>query len=78
MSANAPTPTGMLTRKIHCQLGGSCEDAAEQHAGDGSEPPIAPQAPSAVLRSLPSANVVVRIESAAGEMIAEPKTLQRA
>jgi hypothetical protein len=34
--------------------------------------PIAPHAPSAVLRSLPSGNVVVRIDSAAGVIIAEP------
>ena len=35
--------------------------------------PTAPQAPSAVLRSGPSANVVVRIDRAAGEMIAAPR-----
>ena len=37
------------------------------------EPPIAPQMPSALLRSAPSSKVVVMIESAAGEMIAAPK-----
>ena len=37
------------------------------------EPPIAPQIPSALLRSAPPSNVVVMIESAAGEMIAAPR-----
>ena len=36
------------------------------------EPPSAPQMPSALFRSAPSRNVVVTIESAAGEMIAAP------
>ena len=35
-------------------------------------PPIAPQTPSALLRSEPSSKVVVMIESVAGEMIAAP------
>ena len=37
------------------------------------EPATAPQTPSARLRSAPSAKVVVRIESAAGERIAAPR-----
>ena len=41
-------------------------------------PPIAPQIPSALFRSAPSSNVVVMIESAAGEMIAAPKPLHGA
>ena len=36
-------------------------------------PATAPQTPSALLRSEPSRNVVVTIESAAGEMIAAPR-----
>ena len=36
-------------------------------------PPIAPQIPSALFRSAPSSNVVMMIESAAGEMIAAPR-----
>ena len=36
-------------------------------------PPIAPQIPSALFRSEPSSNVVVMIESAAGERIAAPR-----
>ncbi len=35
-------------------------------------PPIAPQIPSALFRSAPSSNVVVMIESVAGETIAAP------
>jgi hypothetical protein len=37
------------------------------------EPPIAPQIPSALLRSAPSSKVVMMIERAAGEMIAAPR-----
>ena len=37
------------------------------------KPPTAPQTPSAMFRSRPSENVVIRIESAAGEMIAAPR-----
>ena len=37
------------------------------------KPPTAPQTPSAMLRSRPSRKVVIRIESAAGEMIAAPR-----
>ena len=40
-------------------------------AADAS-PPVPPQAPSAVFRSLPSANFVVRIESAVGRVSAAP------
>ena len=36
------------------------------------KPAMAPQMPSALLRSAPSSKVVVRIDSAAGEMIAAP------
>ena len=38
-----------------------------------AEPATAPQAPSALLRSAPSLNRVVTIESADGEMIAAPR-----
>ena len=37
------------------------------------KPPTAPQAPSAMLRSRPSVKVVVRIESAAGVIVAAPR-----
>ncbi len=37
------------------------------------KPPTAPQTPSAMLRSRPSRKVVMRIERAAGEMIAAPR-----
>ena len=37
-----------------------------------ARPAIAPQAPSALVRSVPSLNVVVRIDSAAGSIIAAP------
>jgi len=36
-------------------------------------PPTAPQAPSARVRSRPSANVLTMIDSAAGESIAAPR-----
>ena len=42
------------------------------------EPATAPQTPSALLRSAPSANVVVTIDSAAGETSAAPRPCTRA
>ena len=42
------------------------------------EPPIAPQIPSALLRSAPSSNVVVTIESAAGVMTRRAEALDGA
>ena len=69
---NAATPTGTLTKKIHDQLSASVRTPPSRTPAAAPKPPTAPQTPSAMLRSRPSENVVVRIDSAAGEMTAAP------
>ncbi len=71
-SRNAATPTGTLTKKIHSQPAYSVSTPPASTPTAAPEPPIAPQTPSALLRSAPSSKVVMMIESAAGEMIAAP------
>ena len=66
-------PTGTLTKKIHSQPRYFVSTPPASTPTAAPEPPIAPQMPSALLRSGPSSNVVMMIESAAGEMIAAPR-----
>jgi hypothetical protein len=66
-------PTGALTKKIHSQLSRSVRTPPSRTPATAPKAPTAPHAPSALLRSLPSAKVVIRIDSAAGEMIAAPR-----
>ena len=67
-------PTGTLTKKIHGHE--SVSTRMPPRSRPTAPPPtaIAAQTPSAFVRSAPSANVVVTIESAAGgdERRAEP------
>ena len=63
----------MLRKKIHSQLRASVKIPPKSTPAAAPNPPTAPQTPSAMLRSLPSEKVVIRIESAAGAMIAAPK-----
>ena len=72
-SAKAITPTGTFTKKIHSQPRYLVSTPPARTPTAAPDPPIAPQMPSALLRSAPSSNVVVMIESAAGEMIAAPR-----
>ena len=72
-SAIAASPTGMLRKKIHSQLSASVKTPPSSTPAAAPNPPTAPQTPSAMLRSLPSVKVVIRIESAAGAMIAAPR-----
>ena len=72
------TPTGMLMKKIHSQPAYLVSTPPRSTPTAAPEPPMAPQTPSALFRSAPSSNVVVMIESAAGEMIAAPKPWMRA
>ena len=65
-------PTGTLTKKIHSQLSRSVRTPPSRTPATAPNAPTPPQAPSAVFRSLPSAKVVMRMESAAGVMIAAP------
>src|ERR671927_706020 len=73
VSANTSAPTGTLTKKIHSQPRYLVRIPPKRTPAAAPEPPSAPQIPSALFRSAPSVNVVVTIESAAGEMIAAPR-----
>ena len=72
-SASAVIPTGMLRKKIHSQLRRSVKTPPSSTPAAAPNPPTAPQTPSAMLRSLPSEKVVIRIDRAAGAMIAAPR-----
>jgi hypothetical protein len=63
----------MFTKKIHSQLSASVKTPPSRTPAAAPKPPTAPHAPRAMLRSRPSTNVVERIESAAGVMIAAPR-----
>ena len=71
-SARTTTPTGTLTKKIQDQLNALVSAPPASTPAAAPLPETAPQIPSARFRSRPSANVVVRIESAAGERSAAP------
>ena len=73
MSASARTPTGTLIQKIHSHERASVRTPPSRTPAAAPKPPTAPQAPRAMFRSRPSWNVVVRIASAAGEMVAAPR-----
>ena len=70
LSARTPAATGMLMKKIHSQPSPSVIGPPTSHAAVAPMPPIAAQMPSALLRSAPSANVVMTIDSAVGVMTA--------
>ena len=70
LSATTPSATGTLMKKIHSQPRPSVIGPPTSHAAVAPMPPIAAQMPSALLRSAPSAKVVVTIDSAVGVMIA--------
>ena len=65
-------PTGTLTKKIQFQLRRSVRTPPSSTPATAPNAPTPPHAPSAAFRSFPSAKVVIRIESAAGVMIAAP------
>src|SRR5471032_2781494 len=69
----AIAPTGTFTKKIHSQPRYFVSSPPASTPTAAPLPPIAPQMPSALLRSGPSSKVVITIESAAGEMIAAPR-----
>ena len=70
---NTAIPTGTLTKKIHGH--DSVVVSTPPRTRPTAPPPtaIAAQTPIAFVRSAPSANVVVMIESAAGAMSAAPR-----
>ena len=67
-------PTGTLTKKIrsHERLSTRMPPSSRPNAAPPAA--IAPHTPSAVVRSGPSGNVVVMIDSAAGETSAPPSS----
>src|SRR5215831_9946971 len=66
-------PTGMLTKKIHDHPNELVRIPPSSTPAAPPLPEAAPQTPSARFRSRPSVNVVVRIDSAAGESKAAPR-----
>jgi hypothetical protein len=73
VSARATTPIGTLIQKIHSQDMRSVSTPPRRTPAAAPNPPTAPQTPSAMLRSRPSANVAVRRARAAGETAAAPR-----
>src|SRR5258708_9092039 len=59
VSKKATTPTGTLTKKIHSQPAYLVRTPPARTPTAAPAPPSAPQIPSALLRSLPSSNVVM-------------------
>src|SRR6202035_1357366 len=72
-SAAAAIPIGTLTNSTQRQFRPLVRIPPNSTPAAPPAPTIAPQTPSARLRSAPSAKVVVRIDSAAGETIAAPR-----
>jgi len=71
-SSAVAMPIGTLTKKIHSQLSRSVRMPPSSRPKAPPPAAIALHTPSAFVRSAPSANVVVMIESAAGETSAPP------
>ena len=69
----AAIPIGTFTNRTHSHPAHSVSIPPSSTPTAPPEPATAPQTPSALLRSEPSAKVVVRIESAAGEISAAPR-----
>jgi hypothetical protein len=72
-SAAIAMPIGTLIQNTHAQPGPSISGPPMIHAAVAPMPPAAPQAPIALLRSAPSGNVRIRIDSAAGVIAAAPR-----
>src|SRR5262245_16604690 len=70
--ASTIAPAGTLTKKIHDQPKALVSAPPSRTPAAAPLPEAAPQTPSARLRSRPSANVVVRMDRAAGESNAAP------
>ncbi len=73
MTASTAAPTGTLMKKIHSQPNALVNAPPSSTPAAAPLPETAPQMPSARFRSFPSSNVVVRIDSAAGETSAAPR-----
>ena len=64
---------GVFTNSTHSQPRYSVSTPPSSTPAAPPEPATAPHTPSALLRSAPSANVFVTIDSAAGDTIAAPR-----
>ena len=71
--AAAARPIGTLTNSTHSQPAYSVSMPPSSTPAAPPEPATAPQTPSALLRSAPSANITVTSDSAAGESSAAPR-----
>ena len=78
VSASTSAPTGTLTKKIHSHPAYFVRTPPKSTPAAAPLPPIAPQMPSALLRSEPSANVVMMIDSTAGDDDRRSDPLHRA
>ncbi len=72
IAASTSTAATGLTKNTQRQPGPSVSSPPSSTPAADASPPTPPHTPSAVWRSLPSLNVVVRIDSAAGSIIAAP------
>src|SRR6266851_5039338 len=70
--ARISAQTGRLTNSTHRQPGPCDSTPPRNTPAAAASPEIAPQVPSARLRSVPWLNVVVRMDSPAGAIIAAP------
>ena len=73
VNASAIAATGTFTHRTHSHPRLSVRIPPSSTPAAPAEPATAPQAPSALLRSAPSLNRLVTIDSAAGETIAAPR-----
>ena len=72
IAARTSTAATGLTKNTQRHPGPSVSSPPSSTPAADASPPTPPQTPRAVWRSLPSLKVVVRIESAAGSIIAAP------
>ena len=70
VNAATAAATGTLRKKIHSQPRPSVIGPPISHAAVPPTAPVEPQIPSALLRSAPSGNVVITIDSAVGVITA--------
>src|SRR3954463_7725976 len=73
VKASAIAATGTLTQRTHSQPSPSVRMPPSSTPAAPAEPATAPQTPSALLRSAPSLNVELTMDSADGETIAAPR-----
>ena len=73
VNASAIAATGTLTQRTHSQPSHSVRMPPSSTPAAPAEPATAPHTPRALLRSAPSLNIEVTIDSADGDTIAAPR-----